>query len=1138
MPPHSALLGQLFRLTCPPNDAELLRRWVERREEDAFTALVARHGRMVLNVCRRVLGNSHDAEDVFQAVFLILARKGAGLRHPEALPGWLHGVAVRLASNARKAAARRRSAGAYSLESEARDPHPDPLDALSARELLGLIDREIARLPEAYRLPLVLCDLEGRTQPEAAHLLGWTLGSFRGRLMRGRERLRARLTRRGIAPAVLAAAFLQGSADAAALTASVSRLAVCYSTCLASDDIPASVAALVRDGIRGLVLAKLKRAALVLLAAGTLIAGGGLLAWPTPALQTSAQKQTANQTPDAKLQIHCDRAGDPLPAEALARLGTIRFRHGGFIESLAFGPDGKTLVSHGGDGIRDWDAANGKEIPRFPKALQPYSIALSPDGKRLAIYVPTDKAAGPPIAIHDYATGQLLRRFGGKETPAKLLFSPDGKVLAASEWSRSRDIELWDPSGGHRLHTLKGHKNRIWSIAFSPDGKTLVSGSDDKTMRFWDVAAGKEVRQIKHSQGIGKIAWSPDGKLLASIDTIEHFDKEYGSGYWSNDNRVRIWDAETGKELRTLAARTSEGTPDAMFGIRNLTFAPDGKTLLTGNPDGTLRIWDPTTGKELRQFPGFAGASGPFAFTPDAKGLAVVDGGCSIRLLDLATGKDRVPSLGHRGRVLSISVAPDGHTIATIGQDDTLCFWDAATGKEVRRRSLPPFGYLPLPRFGRDGKTYLTLGTDKVYRLNDLESGKETAVLRGHKAFFPFALSPDGKTLASQNADKEVRLLDPATGTVRHTLTKVKFHVTGMAFSADGRTLVVWDAKQNITVWDVATGRKRRQFTPPPERSDGPSREYPTVYSAALSPDGKLWAFSQQVFDPKAKHGILAVLDTATGKEVCCFSAPKFGAGRITFSPDGKSLAWSDGTTRELILGETATGRERHRFAAYGGGIFSLDFSLAFSADGKMLISGSDDPTALVWDLTGRLAMGKNSGAALSSEALETHWKALASEDAQTAYRGIQLLAADPVRSVPLLRTRLHPIAPADEKRLQQWIADLDSEQFAVREKATTELDKLGPAALHAMRKALADKPALETRRRLEPLIERLEREEWPASGERLRIWRALEVLERAGTPEAKEVLTMLAKGAPGARQTLEAKAALQRLAQRTAGNH
>lgn len=252
----------------------------------------------------------------------------------------------------------------------------------------------------------------------------------------------------------------------------------------------------------------------------------------------------------------------------------------------------------------------------------------------------------------------------------------------------------------------------------------------------------------------------------------------------------------------------------------------------------------------------------------------------------------------------------------------------------------------------------------------------------------------------------------------------------------------------------------------------------------------------------------------------------------MAFSPDGKSLAWGGPLSTTVYLGEIASGRVRQRFEGHKGQINSL----VFSADGKMLLSGSVDTTALVWDLTGRLTLGKKYGTALSADDLETHWKVLAAEAAEAAFRSTQVLAADPVRSIPYLRTRLHPVAPADEKRLQQWIADLDSDPFAVREKATAELEKLGPAALHAMRKALDGKPNLETRRRLEPLIEKLEREEWPTSGERLRICRALEVLERAGTPEASEVLTALANGAPGARQTLEAKAALQRLAQRPAG--
>ena len=194
---------------------------------------------------------------------------------------------------------------------------------------------------------------------------------------------------------------------------------------------------------------------------------------------------------------------------------------------------------------------------------------------------------------------------------------------------------------------------------------------------------------------------------------------------------------------------------------------------------------------------------------------------------------------------------------------------------------------------------------------------------------------------------------------------------------------------------------------------------------------------------------------------------------QLTFSPYGKCLAWSSWREGTVYLSELANGRVRRRFAGHLGCVNSF----AFSADGKMLISGSNDTTALVWDLTGRLAMGKKYGAELSAQELESHWKVLAADDAEAAFRTMQALAADPVRSIPYLRTRLRPVAPVDEKRVRKWIADLDSNQFAVRKKATAELEKLGAASLYAMRKALDEKPALEIRRRLELLIEKLRRE-------------------------------------------------------------
>src|SRR5262249_30397601 len=214
---------------------------------------------MVLGVCRRVPGDAQHAEDVFQATFLVLARRAANLRRPEALPGFLYGVALRLARKSRRAA-RRQPAQAHPDAPEPADPRPDPLDALSGRELLGLLDEEVARLPEVYRLPLLLCVIQGRTVEEVAQGLGWSTGSGGGRLARGRERLRERLSRRGLCLSVGALALLAPIAVPGRLLAeSVRNLAA---------PAPAAVSALAAGSAPALKLKAACLGLLVLAAAG------------------------------------------------------------------------------------------------------------------------------------------------------------------------------------------------------------------------------------------------------------------------------------------------------------------------------------------------------------------------------------------------------------------------------------------------------------------------------------------------------------------------------------------------------------------------------------------------------------------------------------------------------------------------------------------------------------------------------------------------------------------------------------------------------------------------------------------------------------------------------------------------------
>jgi RNA polymerase sigma factor (sigma-70 family) len=270
------------QLSAPPEpepDADLLARFAGQHDEVAFAALVARHGAMVLNLCRRVLGDAHAAEDAFQATFLVLARKAGSLTRPEALAGWLHGVACRVALKARRRTASR-TPQPLSEAHEPADPRPDPLAELSARELLGVLEEEVRQLPQAYRLAVVLCCLEGLSQEEAAQRLSCTPGSIKARLERGRRRLHQRLQRRGLtlAAALGCVEVSRGMASAALLGTTVAAAVPFAAGALGEARVSETVIALAQEGLQAMSVSKVKMALVVLVSVGVLGAGMGWLA--------------------------------------------------------------------------------------------------------------------------------------------------------------------------------------------------------------------------------------------------------------------------------------------------------------------------------------------------------------------------------------------------------------------------------------------------------------------------------------------------------------------------------------------------------------------------------------------------------------------------------------------------------------------------------------------------------------------------------------------------------------------------------------------------------------------------------------------------------------------------------------------
>jgi RNA polymerase sigma factor (sigma-70 family) len=327
---RSALLWQVRRLTAergrPRTDWELLEEFAARRSEAAFAALVERHGPMVLRVCRRVLRHEQDAEDAFQATFLVLARSSASIRKREALASWLHGVAHRTAMKAKRSAARRRDHEGRRAAASPAAPGP------RWDEVQAALDEEVRRLPERYRSAFVLCCLEGRGRPEAAAALGVKEGTVWSRLARARRLLRQRLTRRGIElAALLAALAVAEGAGAARVPPPLARVTIRSGLSVAAGDptagiVPPHVSVLATGVTRAMDLSRVKIVVIALLVAGLALVGAG--AWARQALAAPPEAPPAQ--PAAK------PAAPPQPAGE--RVGRIEFR------GRVLAPDGKPVA--------------------------------------------------------------------------------------------------------------------------------------------------------------------------------------------------------------------------------------------------------------------------------------------------------------------------------------------------------------------------------------------------------------------------------------------------------------------------------------------------------------------------------------------------------------------------------------------------------------------------------------------------------------------------------------------------------------------------------------------------------------------------------------------------------------------------
>jgi dipeptidyl aminopeptidase/acylaminoacyl peptidase len=366
-----------------------------------------------------------------------------------------------------------------------------------------------------------------------------------------------------------------------------------------------------------------------------------------------------------------------------------------------------------------------------------------------------------------------------------------------------------------------------------------------------------------------------------------------------------------------------------------------------------------------------------------------------------------------------------------------------------------------------------------VLRLWDTATGNELHHW-GVNWISSLSFSPDNKTLAGgSGTDLLVHLWDVATGKELRTLGPHRGGVETVVFSPDGRTLATAAMDHILTLWELATGRERLVI-----KTDA------NATALAFAPGGR-WIAS--VNNGRSRH----IADASN-----------------------KHLDVGNENRDQVSIWDVATGREVRRLAGHAGGINSV----AFSPNGKLLVTGSMDTTALVWDAAGLLPATPSRSKSLTVAELEAFWCDLAGADTGRAHRAIWSMAEAPGASVPFLKEHLPPAPTADPQRVAKLLTDLNSDRFAVREKSLQELEKLGESIGSALEKALQEKPSLEVQRRIERLLTRLK-------GESLRISRAVEVLERVQSAEAHRLLEDLARGEKTAQLSREAKAALERVA-------
>ncbi len=787
-----------------------------------------------------------------------------------------------------------------------------------------------------------------------------------------------------------------------------------------------------------------------------------------------------------------DRLGAPLPEGAVARFGTVQFRHAA-LRGYAYLPDTQQVVTVGMDRtVRTWDFASGRQLRAVQLADDPAQgvwFSLSPDGKTVASVFAQDGR----VSLFEASTGRRLETFGGSgDQVMSATFSPDGSALACCTFSGTSTLRqvITGRSWSLPVSTLPGQRDRdLYRVRFSADGKRIAAGGGERTtLSVFDVATHEQVFRLE--EPTSGAALSPDGTLLAT----------QGKKLDGSRPATLVFEVATGKRLMEL---------DTPRGLVPTAFSPDGRQLACGGDNGGCVV--DLASKRVTH--GLSGRTYWLRYTPD--GRALIGAGTSrLRVWDAATGRERTPEGEEDASGIALMAAsPDGRLVASVRRwERTVSVWDVATGQLVLGKRIE----------GPDGAGG-TWGTHSV------------------------GFSADGRVVRVGLTGGEIRSWELTNQTERPT---AKLPITNpwvyLVFGDDSRRAFTMETGRDrergdtrkLTTWDLESGkpvadlflpwRSEQVFgdwtqggptiaakvgnevwaydtrTNQPRVLKGAALPHPNDAHNfhAVSPDGRL-AAAPIVGDPPVASQI-GVWEAATGRRVLTIDGgkPVFQA----FAPAARALvsAGHEG----LVAYDLASGKVRFRrpFPSVPMNALLPVYGLICTPDGRHAVTILADGTALVWDLaaTARERLAEKAGAA----ELAAWWADLAGEDAEKAYQAGWKLADAPASVVlPYLGERFKLLRP-DAAAVPRLLRELDDDAFAAREAASRELRRMGKPIEPLLRAELARTTSPEVKQRLERLVAQLTAD--ALGPETLRGPRAVAVLERIGTAEARKLLTEL----------------------------